>query len=202
MINLKERYHDSTGGLIIVDSSCLQVIFSNDEAVRILDYPRQRRKNSVFPDSLGEKVRNLLGKGFQLDNISATEFISGRRHYICQFVSMGTGAIGVHRPAVAISLERPQSVTLFLPLVADRFRLTYREQEALGLLCKGLSTKDIATEMNISPNTAKAFLRLVMLKMGVQGRSGILGSILQCQVAQLGAPPFPASEPTAIRRAS
>jgi DNA-binding CsgD family transcriptional regulator len=32
--------------------------------------------------------------------------------------------------------------------------------------------------MKISPNTVKAFLRIVMVKMGVSTRSGILGKVI------------------------
>ncbi len=32
--------------------------------------------------------------------------------------------------------------------------------------------------MSISPNTVKAFLRLIMFKMGVTSRSGVVGKIL------------------------
>ncbi len=32
--------------------------------------------------------------------------------------------------------------------------------------------------MNISPNTVKVFLRLVMLKMGVTTRSGVIGKLI------------------------
>jgi len=38
--------------------------------------------------------------------------------------------------------------------------------------------------MNISPNTVKVFLRLVMLKMGVTTRSGVVGKLMSD--AQLG----------------
>jgi len=44
-------------------------------------------------------------------------------------------------------------------------------------LLQGLTSKEIAARMNISPNTVKAFLRLVMVKMKVSTRSGIAGKI-------------------------
>jgi DNA-binding CsgD family transcriptional regulator len=45
-------------------------------------------------------------------------------------------------------------------------------------LLQGLTSKEIAQRMGISPNTVKAFLRLVMVKMGVSTRSGIVGKIV------------------------
>jgi DNA-binding CsgD family transcriptional regulator len=40
---------------------------------------------------------------------------------------------------------------------------------------QGLTNKEIGQRMNISPNTVKAFLKLIMMKMGVSTRSGIIG---------------------------
>jgi DNA-binding CsgD family transcriptional regulator len=45
-------------------------------------------------------------------------------------------------------------------------------------LLEGLTSKEIADRMGISPNTVKAFIRLVMVKMNVSTRSGIIGRIV------------------------
>ena len=62
--------------------------------------------------------------------------------------------------------------------VSERFGLTSREQETVQFLLEGLTSKEIAQRMKISPNTVKAFIRLVMVKMGVSTRSGIIGKIV------------------------
>jgi DNA-binding CsgD family transcriptional regulator len=62
--------------------------------------------------------------------------------------------------------------------VAQQFRLTRREREALEYLLRGLSTKEIANRMTVSANTVKAFLRLIMVKMAVSSRSGIVAKII------------------------
>jgi DNA-binding CsgD family transcriptional regulator len=48
----------------------------------------------------------------------------------------------------------------------------------LEYLLKGLSGKEMAIRMNISPNTVKAFVRLIMIKMGVSSRSAIVARAL------------------------
>jgi DNA-binding CsgD family transcriptional regulator len=50
--------------------------------------------------------------------------------------------------------------------------------EVVALLVEGLTSKEIANRMKISSNTVKAFLRLVMVKMGVSTRSGVVGKII------------------------
>ena len=64
---------------------------------------------------------------------------------------------------------------LFRSEISAQFGLTQREGEAVEFLLQGLTSKEIATRMQISPNTVKAFLRLVMVKMKVSTRSGIAG---------------------------
>ena len=78
----------------------------------------------------------------------------------------------------ALVLERIVQGRLDTSEIARRFGLTPREQEMTELLMLGLSSKEIATRMSISPNTVKAFLRLVMSKMGATSCSGVVGKIL------------------------
>jgi len=61
--------------------------------------------------------------------------------------------------------------------ISEQFDLTQRERETVEFLLQGLTSKEIATRMQISPNTVKAFLRLVMVKMKVSTRSGIAGKL-------------------------
>ena len=62
-----------------------------------------------------------------------------------------------------------------LAQLSERFHLTTREQEVAEFLLEGLTSKEIGMRMQISPNTVKAFLRLIMVKMGVSTRSAIVG---------------------------
>jgi DNA-binding CsgD family transcriptional regulator len=62
--------------------------------------------------------------------------------------------------------------------LGEQFDLTARERETVEYLLQGLTSKEIAVRMQISPNTVKAFLRLVMVKMGVSTRSGIVGKMV------------------------
>ena len=88
-------------------------------------------------------------------------------------------ANGQTQTSFAVLLERvsagrsPSLVQLY-----ERFHLTMREQEVTQLIVRGLTSKEIAVQMQVSPNTVKAFLRLIMVKMGVSTRSGIVGKAL------------------------
>jgi DNA-binding CsgD family transcriptional regulator len=86
-----------------------------------------------------------------------------------------------NQPSLGVLLERYSSSTAALSQLTKQFDLTVRERETVELLLQGLTSKEIATRMNISPNTVKAFLRLVMVKMGVSTRSGIVGRVIGSQ---------------------
>jgi DNA-binding CsgD family transcriptional regulator len=61
--------------------------------------------------------------------------------------------------------------------LVQQFKLTPREREALLLVAEGLTSKEIACRMNISTHTVRAFLHLIMIKLGVSTRSGIVGKV-------------------------
>ena len=78
----------------------------------------------------------------------------------------------------ALVLERVPSKMVPLREIAEQFHLTRREVETLGHLVQGTSSKEIAERMGVSPSTVKAFLRTMMIKMGVCSRSAAVGKAL------------------------
>lgn len=77
-------------------------------------------------------------------------------------------------------LERGRTLRLILCRVAQQFRLTAREQQAIEFLLQGLSNEEISHNMGVSANTVKAFLRLASVRMCVSSRSGLVTKILEC----------------------
>jgi DNA-binding CsgD family transcriptional regulator len=75
-------------------------------------------------------------------------------------------------------LERKSNEAIMIADISARFGLTTRERETVQFLLEGFTSKEIASRMNISPNTVKAFIRMVMVKTGVSTRSGIIGRIV------------------------
>ena len=161
-------------GLILLDSS-LKPTYCNSEAFTIFAYPNQPAKtpnNAEFSRS----IRSIVGKKPGVDDFptTTTHFVSGRRRYLCRTFVLEPESNGGSKPTAAITVERD---SVPLDLVA-RFQLTDREIEAVLHLADGLTSKEIAQRMNISPNTVKTFLRLVMIKMGVTTRSGVIGKLV------------------------
>lgn len=171
----------SAAGLLLMDSSLHPISF-NAEAIQILGYPDKLAKLRHAEVFLGEKIRSTLLSGGRLgDTPFVTEFRSGRRHYFCRAFLVDAHSKDPSHPSIAVLLERGPSVLIPMSQVFQQFNLTQREGEALTYLLQGLSSKEIANRMNVSPNTVKAFLRLIMIKTGVSSRSAVMGKIMMTQ---------------------
>lgn len=180
------RTHDALApamaGFILLNAE-LEPISSNAEALRILEYPgetRGRRAHSLLADKV---VSSLITRRSPPDFVR--EFTSGRRLYACRtfFLNPSAASRG-SAPAVALLLERKSPGWLSLSEISDSYNLTRRERQTIELLVRGMTTKEIAVQMNVSPNTVKAFLRLVMIKLGVSTRSGIVGKVISMRLRQ------------------
>src|SRR5205807_2963394 len=171
----------TTTGFLLLDAS-LRPIFANEEALAILAYPGVPSKQG-FNNFVQSRIRSLVSSNGNHNGFSPFKFVNevalGNRRYQLRAFSMKSN-LGIGRgPAIAVLLERNYDSGLNLESVAREFRLTRRERETVDLLLQDLSTKQIADRMGISPNTAKAFLRSVMIKVGAENRTGIVASILQ-----------------------
>jgi len=106
-------------------------------------------------------------------------FRLGMRDYTCRLYLLQSGGAHQPDPIVAVHLERETSVYDAVSEVGDEYRLTDREHEVLKEIAAGLTSKEVAQRMNISPNTVKVFLRMIMMKMGVSTRSGVIAKLLE-----------------------
>jgi len=159
--------------------SALNPILMNTEAEQILNYPDRFVKDDHVVLCAAIKIRSYSRTPLSDELPFVTEFRSGRRRYYCRaFVVDSNDVKDPSDPCVAVLLERGPSALTSLSRVSLRFSLTPREEEALQYLLQGLSSKEIANRMSISPNTVKAFLRLLMIKLGVSSRSAVVVKIL------------------------
>lgn len=166
-------------GLVVVDQA-LNLIASNIEAIQILTFPSPPEKIPQLEGWLAKRLRGGLKDRASSSPLNfVQQFQSARRTYHCRFIplNLNGNASRPNHPAVVLMLERKMIGGVELAEICTRFGLTPREQTTVRLLFEGLTSKEIAGRMKISPNTVKAFLRLVMVKMGVSTRSGILGKI-------------------------
>jgi len=176
------REESLAAGFLLLDAS-LRPLYASEEALAILAYPGVPSKTNAFGNSLRTRILSLLHSNGNHNGFSPSKFLnevaSGKRRYQLRAFSVKSNLGNGRGPAVALLLERNHRNALNLESVARKFRLTPREKETVDLLIQDLSAKQIASCMGISPNTAKAFLRSVMIKVGAENRTGIIGRILQ-----------------------
>jgi DNA-binding CsgD family transcriptional regulator len=82
--------------------------------------------------------------------------------------------------AIAVIIEEPSPAEL-APVLMMVYGLTKQEQVLTGLVCRGLSTGEIADRLRITPNTIQDHLKSIFDKTGVSSRRELVVSILQEQ---------------------
>jgi DNA-binding CsgD family transcriptional regulator len=163
-------------GVLLLDSQLRPVHF-NAESASILSYPKKLRD---FPslDAVMPAINGQLGN----PSIPASPdgFTSGRREYICRAFLLDSANRATSRvgPRFVVILERiPRPPQIDLSKWSEQYQLTTRERETVEHVLKGLSNKEIASKMSISPSTVKSFLKLIMVKVGASNRAGIIAKM-------------------------
>ena len=168
----------SNAGFLLLDSA-LKPIYANQDSVKILCYPEIPKDAKALMQAIHKRIDSLLRSNLPTEGSpSLIEFPSGRRTYLLRAFYLESPLKNPMQPAYAVLLERQHHVLLELANVSKQYNLTNREVETLRLLLDGLTSKEIASHLKISPNTVKVFLRQIMLKMGVTTRAGIIGKFV------------------------
>ena len=156
----------------------LNLVACNADAIQILTFPDSPEKISDLKSWLTNKIRSrLLDRRSSAPVSFVGEFRSAKRMLVCRALPLLTGPRGDRKPMLVLMLERKSNERSTMDEISRQFGLTPREQETARLLGEGLTSKEIAVRMNISPNTVNSFVRLMMVKMNVSSRSAIIGKI-------------------------
>jgi DNA-binding CsgD family transcriptional regulator len=160
----------------------LKPLYMSAQAAEVLFHPQKASKAKDFVDQLASKIRTLVANGGPSGGaFVCREFLSGRRRYVCRFFGVQLPNKNSKGSALALLLERSPEATVDMLKICKQYHLTPREGEAVRVLAQGLSSKEIASRMQISPNTLKVFLRLAMMKMGVSSRRAIMSKFIHAK---------------------
>lgn len=163
-------------GLILLTKT-FQPLYFNNVAAQVLSYPEFPERAEQVTGRVLTALRKWVLRASAKPGCGPRKIRSGKRQYVCRVLELERTEPGNHSPACAILLERISRRDDCLRRLFQQFKLTPREREAVALLIDGLTSKEIAQKMCVSPNTVKAFLHCTMLKMGVTTRSGIIGKV-------------------------
>jgi len=76
----------------------------------------------------------------------------------------------------AVIVERAQAVEI-APLIVQAYGLSERESQVMQFMLQGLSTKEIAAELYISPYTVQEHFKTIFDKVGVRSRRELVGQV-------------------------
>ncbi len=170
-------------GLVLTDLS-LRVIACDRGAAAILNGAnRSNEQSGNLPCLPKELVDILRSRGFVDPTPSRARLRIGSSEYNCRAYLVEGRNGRLREPVVALHLEKDLSASEAASEIGARYHLTERELEALEGILMGLGNKEVAARMNISPNTVKAFIHLIMIKMGVATRAGIVTKVLHNRAA-------------------
>lgn len=173
------------GGVLLTDLSLKPIAYDRG-AASILKECAPQRDGQEPALSLPEEIRAVLRNGGRDTGVKTYVHI-GKCGYLCRaYVIEGHNGSGA-APMLALHLQRELPIPQAVYELAAEYGLTHREREALAGIAMGLTSKELAEKMNISPNTVKTFIRLITLKLGVTRRAAIVGKLLVHNGAPNGA---------------
>jgi DNA-binding CsgD family transcriptional regulator len=177
-------------GLILMDLNMETIVFDPGAASILNRTGLIQHRDFCIPKQIMDIIRSR-----KLADLCAakTRCRIGKSEYLCRahVVQPQNGLL--LQPIVVLHLER-DSANDALYDIASSSKLTVREVEALKGIIKGLTSKEMGRRMNISPNTVRAFLRLIMIKMGVTTRAEVFAKIY-AKIFESNAIPDPEDEP-------
>ena len=170
-----------TSGVLIIDSSA-SILYLNEEARSILAtcIPRSREfeedseaMNAAISALLQGHLRELSAGQpsciYAPDSDStyslralALEPQQGQQEHCTMILIEG------------VTLKRSFDINK----VQEQFGLSKRETEVTLCLTKGMTNKEIAQALSISPETVNGYVKQVMKKLNTTTRSGIVGRVL------------------------
>jgi DNA-binding CsgD family transcriptional regulator len=167
-------------------------IFFNHEALQILSLVQPvMTKDNLDPKFLSHLCSNwtrLIKKQLVDENIEKKDFeskpfyldtiTSYRRKYVVKGVILWSYNGQKSNRSYIFILQRfvPEDINLLK--IFCKYQLSPREQEIVKLLLQGEGNKQIAYSLELSSNTIKSYMKLLMRKMGVNSRAGIMAVIL------------------------
>jgi NarL family two-component system response regulator LiaR len=125
---------------------------------------------SYKDEELVEAALDAGAIGFLYKNASVDELANAIR-----LANMGKPSLAPEATEVLISLATKSRT----PSTKPDFDLTDREAQVLALMTEGITNRQIAQQLEISPSTVKAYVSNVLSKLGVSSRTEAVSIALQ-----------------------
>jgi DNA-binding NarL/FixJ family response regulator len=163
-----------TPSLVILDLNmpgydglqCLQKIKANYPEIKVMVLTNYNQPELV------EEVRKLKADGFLIKNSSASQL----KHAIENIVS------GLSHFPAANELKNIPGDSYFFDDFLRKYQLTKREVEIMLMICREMSTKEIAAKLFLSDLTISTHRRNILRKLEVKNVAGLVNFAKQHQL--------------------
>jgi DNA-binding CsgD family transcriptional regulator len=167
-------------GLMILDDE-LEILTSTPTAERWLE--ELRDESSAVPGGVPDAIRSVVACVRQMENAEGAQDqtprarVRGRSgRWLVIHGSRTRERDGrVRGIAVIVEQAKPSEIA---PLIVCAYGLSDRETNVTRLILQGLSTKEIAAELYVSPYTIQDHLKSIFNKVGVRSRRELAARIL------------------------
>ena len=170
-----------TSGVVIIDASG-EILFINDEARAIFaTFSSKGISSDNDPSALDKAIVDSITQ--HLGSLSVNEATC----LLCPEtnVTYALRTLSLHKPrkkgnpCIMVLIEGVTIHRKFdIEAVRKQFGLTKRETEVTFCLTKGLTNKEIAKTLSLSPETVHDYIKSIMTKLKTATRAGIVGKVL------------------------
>lgn len=170
-----------TSGVVVLDTNG-EILFINEEARSILS---TFNLDDIDLESSSDSVDKAIVEVFKKSLGSLSEPISKCVYCPDNDSAYALRALPLYKPEFkgkSCVLVLIEGVTIHrkfdMNVVQKQFSLTRREAEVTFCLTKGLTNKEIANALSLSPETVHDYVKQIMRKLGATTRAGIVGKVL------------------------
>jgi DNA-binding CsgD family transcriptional regulator len=170
-------------GILVLDES-LEPVYINEEAKKTISCLAEEKElwgNSVFPlpKELYIQCKQLTENSRLKGETAANREIKLLNKSTGQTISASLRMINYSRDSrmCLICMDKNESGML-LSKQLDKFGITRRELEVIGLICEGLKNSEIGEKLFISEYTVENHLRSIYEKMDVKNRINLARKVM------------------------
>ena len=164
---------DAPGLVLLADDGTL--VGSNGPADVWLDELRDPAADRLLPIELYAVVAELRGAA----DSSAPPPRLRVRTRAGRWVVIHASWLGSQARETAAVIIEPAPAIEIAPLLMAAYGLTPRERAVTGLVCSGLSTREVAARLHLAEHTVQDHLKSVFTRTGVRSRRELVATILR-----------------------
>lgn len=168
-------------GVLILDREDT-LLYSNQEALAMLSLLQEKDPAQPVPAEVYDLCRRLRSGMRGTAGVFGVISHPGparEMHYSLRAFVLGNGADTETPGHVMVLMEKViMNRQIDLDKAREKFQLSKRETEVVGLICQGLGNKEISNAIFISEFTVKDHVKNIMRKMAVASRNEIVAVLL------------------------